>query len=127
MTTALQTEITGTWITRQTPGRKLAKLPVTSDLDFRNRYEMVLRHLPLVRALALSTYGKLAGSASFDDLIHAGILGLYSAAEEFNPTTEVSFIGFAKSRIRGAMLACILSRLAGPGLLHPRPEDTTCA
>jgi DNA-directed RNA polymerase specialized sigma subunit len=86
--------------------RKPAQIQ-SSDHDFQCRYETVLRHRTLVRALALSIYGKLAGSPNFENLIRAGIFGLYSATEQFDPVSEVSFISFAKMRIRAAMFACI--------------------
>jgi RNA polymerase sigma factor FliA len=39
-----------------------------------------------------------------DDLVHAGILGLFDAASKFNPDKQVVFSSYAKHRIKGAIL-----------------------
>ena len=39
-----------------------------------------------------------------DDLVHAGILGLFDAASKFNPEKQVVFSSYAKHRIKGAIL-----------------------
>jgi RNA polymerase sigma factor for flagellar operon FliA len=39
-----------------------------------------------------------------DDLVHAGILGLFDAAKKFNPRKQVTFSSYAKHRIKGAIL-----------------------
>jgi RNA polymerase sigma factor for flagellar operon FliA len=39
-----------------------------------------------------------------DDLVHAGILGLFDAATKYNPEKQVVFSSYAKHRIKGAIL-----------------------
>jgi RNA polymerase sigma factor for flagellar operon FliA len=39
-----------------------------------------------------------------DDLVHAGILGLFDAASKYNPEKKVVFSSYAKHRIKGAIL-----------------------
>ena len=39
-----------------------------------------------------------------DDLIHAGVLGLFDAVERYDASKNVSFQAYAKHRIKGAML-----------------------
>ena len=39
-----------------------------------------------------------------DDLVHAGILGLFDAANKYNPDKQVVFSSYAKHRIKGAIL-----------------------
>jgi len=39
-----------------------------------------------------------------DDLVHAGVLGLFDAASKFNPDKQVAFSSYAKHRIKGAIL-----------------------
>ena len=39
-----------------------------------------------------------------DDLVHAGILGLFDAATKYNPDKKVAFSSYAKHRIKGAIL-----------------------
>jgi RNA polymerase sigma factor for flagellar operon FliA len=39
-----------------------------------------------------------------DDLIHAGVMGLFDAAEKFDNRQDVAFASYAKHRIKGAIL-----------------------
>src|SRR6202012_4536969 len=39
-----------------------------------------------------------------DDLVHAGVLGLFDAATKYNPDKQVAFSAYAKHRIKGAIL-----------------------
>src|SRR5207247_11445511 len=39
-----------------------------------------------------------------DDLVHAGVLGLFDAASKYNPDKKVVFHSYAKYRIKGAIL-----------------------
>jgi RNA polymerase sigma factor FliA len=39
-----------------------------------------------------------------DDLVHAGVLGLFDAAVKYNGEKQVTFRGYAKHRIKGAIL-----------------------
>ncbi len=70
--------------------------------DVRDR--VVLENLPLVKAIAIRVHESLPVHVELDDLIHAGILGLFDAATKFNPTKQVVFSSYAKHRIKGAML-----------------------
>jgi RNA polymerase sigma factor for flagellar operon FliA len=65
---------------------------------------LVLEHLPLVKAIALRVHDNLPVHVDVDDLIHAGILGLFDAARKFNPKQAVPFSSYAKHRIKGAIL-----------------------
>lgn len=65
---------------------------------------VVLEHLPLVEAIALRVRAKLPACADLDDLINAGVLGLFEAAGKYRPDKEVPFRSYAKHRIKGAML-----------------------
>ena len=73
----------------------------TSD-NVRDR--LVLEHLPLVRAIAVRVYESLPVHVELDDLIHAGIMGLFDAALKFSDEKQVTFRGYAKHRIKGAIL-----------------------
>jgi RNA polymerase sigma factor for flagellar operon FliA len=68
------------------------------------RDRLVLEHLPLVRAIAVRVYENLPVHVDLDDLVHAGILGLFDAALKYNNDKQVSFQGYAKHRIKGAIL-----------------------
>ena len=68
------------------------------------REERILKHLPLVRAIAARVRESLPVQVEVDDLVHAGVLGLFDAVDKFNPDKNVVFHLYAKHRIRGAIL-----------------------
>ena len=68
------------------------------------RDRVVLEHLPLVKAIAVRVHENLPVHVDLDDLVHAGILGLFDAANKFNPEKQVVFSSYAKHRIKGAIL-----------------------
>jgi RNA polymerase sigma factor FliA len=68
------------------------------------RDRVVLEHLPLVRAIAVRVHENLPVHVDLDDLVHAGIIGLFDAATKFNPDKQVVFSSYAKHRIKGAIL-----------------------
>ncbi len=68
------------------------------------RDRIVLEHLPLVKAIAVRVHENLPVHVDLDDLVHAGILGLFDAANKFNPDKQVVFSSYAKHRIKGAIL-----------------------
>src|SRR5206468_8448822 len=53
------------------------------------RDRIVLDHLPLVKAIAVRVHGNLPVHVDLDDLIHAGVLGLFDAATKYNPEKKV--------------------------------------
>ena len=77
----------------------LANAPKTAKRD-----RIVLEHLPLVKAIAVRVHENLPVHVDLDDLVHAGILGLFDAASKFNPDKQVVFSSYAKHRIKGAIL-----------------------
>src|SRR5438477_6634407 len=68
------------------------------------RDRIVLDHLPLVKAIAVRVHDNLPVHVDLDDLIHAGILGLFDAATKYDPEKKVIFHSYAKHRIKGAIL-----------------------
>jgi RNA polymerase sigma factor for flagellar operon FliA len=68
------------------------------------RDELVLKHLALVRAIANRVRENLPVQVELDDLVHAGILGLFDAVDKYDPRKKVVFHLYAKHRIRGAIL-----------------------
>jgi len=68
------------------------------------RDQMITERLPLVRAIAMRVHGNLPVQVDLDDLIHAGVLGLFDAVNKYDPTKSVAFASYAKHRIRGAIL-----------------------
>jgi RNA polymerase sigma factor for flagellar operon FliA len=68
------------------------------------RDQVILEHLPLVKAIAVRVHENLPVHVDLDDLVHAGILGLFDAVTKFDPEKQVAFSSYAKHRIKGAIL-----------------------
>src|SRR5262249_1520428 len=68
------------------------------------RDRVVLEHVPLVKAIAVRVHENLPVHVDLDDLVHAGILGLFDEASKYNPEKQVVFSSYAKHRIKGAIL-----------------------
>src|ERR1700675_3612425 len=76
----------------------------TTAAKIARRDRVVLEHLPLVKAIAVRVHENLPVHVDMDDLVHAGILGLFDAASKYNPEKQVAFSSYAKHRIKGAIL-----------------------
>jgi RNA polymerase sigma factor for flagellar operon FliA len=82
------------------------------------RDRLVLEYLPLVRAIAVRVYENLPVHVELDDLVHAGVLGLFDAAMKFDQEKKVTFKGYAKHRIKGAILDSLRE-------MHKKLEEIT--
>jgi RNA polymerase sigma factor FliA len=81
-----------------------AKAAAAQAAKLARRDSVVLEHLPLVKAIAIRVHENLPVHVDVDDLVHAGILGLFDAASKYNPEKQVAFSSYAKHRIKGAIL-----------------------
>jgi RNA polymerase sigma factor for flagellar operon FliA len=81
-----------------------AKAAAAHAAKLARRDRVVLEHLPLVKAIAVRVHENLPVHVDMDDLVHAGILGLFDAASKYNPDKQVAFSSYAKHRIKGAIL-----------------------
>jgi RNA polymerase sigma factor for flagellar operon FliA len=77
-------------------------LAVTDPVADRER--LILEHLPQVKLIAARIHEKLPQSVALEDLISAGILGLITAIDHFNPQKNVKLKTYAEYKIRGAIL-----------------------
>ena len=68
------------------------------------REELVLKCLPMVKALAQRFAVYTFPCCDSDDLISMGVIGLLDAMEKYDPIMQTSFKTYAKYRIRGAIL-----------------------
>jgi RNA polymerase sigma factor for flagellar operon FliA len=68
------------------------------------RENRILEHLPQVKLIASRIHEKLPPSVSLEDLISAGIVGLITAIDNFNPGLNVKLKTYAEYKIRGAIL-----------------------
>jgi RNA polymerase sigma factor FliA len=75
-----------------------------SEVQRSVRDQIVLDHLPLVKAIAVRVHENLPVHVDLDDMIHAGILGLFDAASKYDAEKKVVFSSYAKHRIKGAIL-----------------------
>ena len=77
---------------------------IVKESAIARRDRVVMENLPLVKAIALRVHDSLPVHVEVDDLVHAGILGLFDAATKYNPNKNVAFSSYAKHRIKGAIL-----------------------
>src|SRR5579863_7853587 len=63
-----------------------------------------MENLPEVRYIARRIHDRLPSHVPFDDLVHAGILGLIDAVDKYDPARNVQLKSYARFRIRGAIL-----------------------
>jgi RNA polymerase sigma factor for flagellar operon FliA len=66
--------------------------------------DLVVEHLPRVRAIVQRLLQRLPSSVDREELVHGGVLGLIDAARRFDPAFGCSFASYAEIRIRGAVL-----------------------
>jgi len=77
---------------------------VCPDIDNPISERLVLEQLPQVKYIARRIHERLPQHVPFDDLLHAGIVGLIDALHKFDEGKNVRFASYAKFRIRGAIL-----------------------
>ena len=69
-----------------------------------DRERILVEQLPQVKYIARRIHERLPRHVPFEDLVHAGVLGLMDAFHKFDHTRQVQFSSYAKFRIRGAIL-----------------------
>ncbi len=74
----------------------------TWDVTLRNF--LVEKFLPLVRYNAERVHTRLPAEVDIDDLMSAGLFGLFHAIDDFDLAREVKFETYSATRIRGAIL-----------------------
>ncbi len=82
----------------------LAYYQSDSTLPGPGREDTILTHLGLVRQVARRMGHFLPPTVDRDDLIQAGMIGLISAVDRFDPTNGAQFSTYAEHRVRGAIL-----------------------
>jgi RNA polymerase sigma factor for flagellar operon FliA len=81
-----------------------------AKLSQEKRDPIVLEHLPLVKSIAIRVHENLPVHIDLDDLIHAGVMGLFDAVIKYDHSKNVAFHAYAKHRIKGAMLDSLRDR-----------------
>jgi RNA polymerase sigma factor for flagellar operon FliA len=72
--------------------------------DEDERQRLLTEQLPQVRYIARRIHERLPRHVPFEDLVHAGVVGLIDALQKFDREKHVQFGSYAKFRIRGAIL-----------------------
>ena len=86
------------------PAPRVSVLRSRKKVSQEIRDQVVLEHLPLVKAIAIRVHENLPVHVDLDDLVHAGALGLIDAVKKYDSTKNVAFHAYAKHRIKGAIL-----------------------
>src|SRR5438309_2472910 len=76
----------------------------TAWQDEAQRERLLMDQLPQVRYIARRIHEHLPRHVPFEDLVHAGVVGLIDALQKFDGDKQVQFASYAKFRIRGAIL-----------------------
>jgi RNA polymerase sigma factor for flagellar operon FliA len=72
--------------------------------DTENRNILIKNYLPNVKYAAERLHSRLPKNVELKDLISAGIFGLITAIDKFNPELGVQFETYCVQRIRGSIL-----------------------
>ena len=84
--------------------RQGTKEAYTAWQDEEERQRLLTEQLPQVRYIARRIHERLPRHVPFEDLVHAGVVGLIDALHKFDHSKHVQFGSYAKFRIRGAIL-----------------------
>jgi len=69
-----------------------------------NYDELMTQHASLVKRIAYHLMGRLPSNIQQDDLIQAGLVGLFEAIKGYDSSRGASFETYARIRIQGAMI-----------------------
>lgn len=82
----------------KTKTKPKGKAPNLSD-----RRALAEQYLPYVRSIAGKIKKTVAKEIDFEDLVEYGMIGLFEAADRYDPSFGANFMTFAYYRIRGAI------------------------
>ena len=97
-------KVTGPMVCSKSAAPAKTLMSARKETKQERRDRVVMEHLSLVKAIAIRVHESLPVHVELDDLVHAGILGLFDAATKYNPDKKVVFSSYAKHRIKGAIL-----------------------
>ena len=89
--------------------------------------ELVEQHASLVKRIAYHLVARLPHTVDVDDLIQAGMIGLFDASQHYNASQGASFETYAGIRIRGSMLDEIRRNDWAPRSVHRKAREITRA
>ncbi len=73
-------------------------------LDSRAREALILQYYPMVRRVAYRMVSRFPSCVDVDDLVNIGVMGLIDAVDRFEPDRSISFAGYARIRVQGAIV-----------------------
>ena len=88
-----------------------------------DRNALVMQELPQVYYIASRLRERLPPHVELEDLVHAGVIGLLEASRNYDSSKNSSFSGFAKFRIRGAILDSLRESDWGSRLIRRRGRE----
>lgn len=97
------------------------------QLDDREREELILEHVGLVKYIVGRVAVRLPESVEREDLESAGIVGLIKAADRYEPGRGVKFATYATSVIRGEIMELLRSRDWAPRSVRRRYRELEAA
>jgi len=107
----------------ETPTQEQNAFPAVFDPEAASRDRLVMEHLPLVRSIARRIRHRLPPHVQFEDLVHAGVLGLIEALQKFDPDKNVQFKSYARFRIQGAIVDSLRELDWAPRALRKRARE----
>src|SRR5271163_3449643 len=72
-----------------------------------DRDQLIMSNLPQVYYIARRIHERLPQQVPFEDLVHAGVIGLIEAVGSYDPSKSVPLKSYTKFRVRGAILDSI--------------------
>src|SRR5579863_6784380 len=91
-----------------------AKQAYTAWQGDEERERLLMEQLPQVRYIARRIHERLPRHVPFEDLVHAGVVGLIDALHKYDRSKHVQSGSYAKFRIRGAILDSLREMDWGP-------------
>src|ERR1700677_2932455 len=98
-----------------------------STEDAGDRNELVMQELSQVYYIAARIRERLPQHVELEDLVNAGVIGLLEASRNFDSSKNSQFKGFAKFRIRGAILDSLRESDWGSRSLRRRGREISDA
>jgi RNA polymerase sigma factor (sigma-70 family) len=86
----------------------------TTWQDKEERDRILLEQLPQVRHHARRIHERLPRHVPFEDMVHAGVIGLIDALDKFDRSEHVQFGSYAEFRVRDAILDSLREMDWGP-------------
>jgi RNA polymerase sigma factor FliA len=106
-----------------TPAELAYKTNTATDEEDRN--ELVMQELSQVYYIASRIRERLPQQVELEDLVNSGVIGLLEASRTFDRTKNAQFKGFAKFRIRGAIMDHLRESDWGSRLTRRRGREIT--